>query len=574
MSLTKVSHSMISGTIFSPLDYGAVGNGSTDDYVGFQAAITAAGASGGIVDGGALTYCIDTGNLVINYDNVIVQNCTLKRTNSSNTGYTLRFATTTNTTGGGVINVKFIGIPTLAANAGLGMGTATYKANKYIIDNVEATLHGQYGVGIEAGDNWRISNVRVTEHGLTSGAISSCIGFYVYPKIASSGGQLNNVSAELSAGCVANASANTAAIKLQTHQQFTGTNIRAVSGSEQACSIDSIQGIIRNLYVVQSGSDAGLAVGNYNPAHSFSGQKFTLDGFVVQGSGSAVNNEFLIAGGDNGQYKLTGCIVRNGKAGGAGFLALSNTKDCVFENLSFGDMRFSAANRGYSVNSAASTNNIYRNVTVDGSAGGGVLAIETSNSLIENCGGIAADTKTVSNFVVYGDSNEIVTPSVINGSTNAIQIVGDSNLIFNPTLSTIVGRSIFFPSGSDNNIIYGANNLASVGTGILNSGTNNLVYSFNPTVVADVGNASSIPSWISGQRTFVWNTALTADQSVTLNTASVPNGARYRIVRTANATGAFNLNVGTGPLKALTAGQWCDVDYNGSAWVLTAFGSL
>ena len=62
--------------------------------------------------------------------------------------------------------------------------------------------------------------------------------------------------------------------------------------------------------------------------------------------------------------------------------------------------------------------------------------------------------------------------------------------------------------------------------------------------------------------------------AVTLATSTALNGSKFRIVRTANATGAFNLNVGTGPLKALTAGQWCDVEYNGSAWFLSAFGSL
>jgi hypothetical protein len=44
-------------------------------------------------------------------------------------------------------------------------------------------------------------------------------------------------------------------------------------------------------------------------------------------------------------------------------------------------------------------------------------------------------------------------------------------------------------------------------------------------------------------------------------------GRTFRIVRTANATGAFNLNVGTGPLKALAVSTWCDVTYNGSAWL-------
>lgn len=66
----------------------------------------------------------------------------------------------------------------------------------------------------------------------------------------------------------------------------------------------------------------------------------------------------------------------------------------------------------------------------------------------------------------------------------------------------------------------------------------------------------------------------TADRAVTLSTTNVYNGVRFRVIRTANATGAFNLNVGTGPLKAMgTAGSFCDVEYNGSAWILTAYGT-
>lgn len=48
MSLTKVSFSMITGAPINVLDYGAVGNGTTDDSAAFIAAATAAGVNGAI----------------------------------------------------------------------------------------------------------------------------------------------------------------------------------------------------------------------------------------------------------------------------------------------------------------------------------------------------------------------------------------------------------------------------------------------------------------------------------------------------------------------------------------------
>jgi Pectate lyase superfamily protein/Ubiquitin-activating enzyme E1 FCCH domain len=77
--------------------------------------------------------------------------------------------------------------------------------------------------------------------------------------------------------------------------------------------------------------------------------------------------------------------------------------------------------------------------------------------------------------------------------------------------------------------------------------------------------------------TQVWNTPLTSNRTVTLTavTASANSGmgVKFRIVRTANATGASTLTVLT---KALTAGQWVDVEWNQVtlAWVETGFGSL
>jgi hypothetical protein len=91
-------------------------------------------------------------------------------------------------------------------------------------------------------------------------------------------------------------------------------------------------------------------------------------------------------------------------------------------------------------------------------------------------------------------------------------------------------------------------------------------------VTANVGDASKSIQTRVDEDTQIWSTTLTADRTVTLDTTGVYPGAKFRIARP--AAGAFNLNVGSGPLKALPAGSWCDVEYNGSAWVLTAYGAL
>jgi hypothetical protein len=95
-------------------------------------------------------------------------------------------------------------------------------------------------------------------------------------------------------------------------------------------------------------------------------------------------------------------------------------------------------------------------------------------------------------------------------------------------------------------------------------------------VSSDNGDASiSLYSYTPG-KTQLFNTPLTTNRVVSLSTAgaSVANDGKckFKVVRTAASTGAFTLSVGG--LKSLSAGQWCEVEYNGSSWMLTAFGSL
>lgn len=68
---------------------------------------------------------------------------------------------------------------------------------------------------------------------------------------------------------------------------------------------------------------------------------------------------------------------------------------------------------------------------------------------------------------------------------------------------------------------------------------------------------------------------IAAIRTVTLVSTQGVRGTRLRVVRTAAATGASAWNIGSGPLKALAVGQWCDVSVDPTgAWALDGFGAL
>lgn len=94
----------------------------------------------------------------------------------------------------------------------------------------------------------------------------------------------------------------------------------------------------------------------------------------------------------------------------------------------------------------------------------------------------------------------------------------------------------------------------------------------NPSVSSDRGNASITIKASEDALTQVFSTALTTGRTVTLSTVHAYSGAKFRVVRQASATGASGLDVGG--LKTLAVGTWCEVEYNGMAWILTGYGAL
>ncbi len=65
---------------------------------------------------------------------------------------------------------------------------------------------------------------------------------------------------------------------------------------------------------------------------------------------------------------------------------------------------------------------------------------------------------------------------------------------------------------------------------------------------------------------------LTAVRTVALSGTDAHPGARFRIVR--HGGGAFALNVGAGPLRALATGDWAELVFDGADWYVAAAGNL
>lgn len=282
---------------------------------------------------------------------------------------------------------------------------------------------------------------------------------------------------------------------------------------------------------------------------TFSGNNFiyTSTGTNRAGIYLAGDCEFAHISGNN--FKGPG----SGQSGGrAVFL------DTVINDVSVIGNRFSGWERPMALYSAAA--DAYINITFN--ANDCAEDMTSAGSWLANEGSATIGSNVVQmwNTTSAGVNNA---RNFLDKSANRLLEWSDSFNNPNSNISGGVGSIYVVPIANRNPGYW----LKENGTG--NTGWRGIITN---SVSADKGNADATLTPGTSEHTNLWATTLTADRTVTLATSNVQAGARFRIVRT--AAGAFNLNVGTGPLKALAASEWCDVEYNGSAWLLTAFGSL
>ena len=92
------------------------------------------------------------------------------------------------------------------------------------------------------------------------------------------------------------------------------------------------------------------------------------------------------------------------------------------------------------------------------------------------------------------------------------------------------------------------------------------------TVDTDIGDSDITLTVGSSNPIQLFSTTLTANRTVTLDTTNAINGDSFRIVRT--GLGAYTIDVGGLKTLPSATAAWCDVSFNGTAWILTAYGTL
>lgn len=92
------------------------------------------------------------------------------------------------------------------------------------------------------------------------------------------------------------------------------------------------------------------------------------------------------------------------------------------------------------------------------------------------------------------------------------------------------------------------------------------------SVSADRGDTSQTLTAGTDATTQRWATTLTANRTITLSTTGAVNGDRFRIVRT--GLGSFTLDVGGLKTIPSATAAWADVEFDGTAWVLTGYGTF
>lgn len=383
------------------------------------------------------------------------------------------------------------------------------------------------------------------------------------------------------------------------------------------------------------------AVRSYENGINYMGGVF--DSQIVGGSGTYCTSDGAELGGE--RNTISGFVAHHNKYAGIGFSSL----DGVIDNpVCYGNGTASSTTRGFGISiSSGARIRINNPVCFDNNHQGisifpGIdTVIITNPDLANNCAlagggveeikaGTGAQNIRVTGGRIKGGANTLYGVNgigVLGFTVTGVDLTGSAmtqSVLVQSTSDSVTVRDNLTPhpvsiGGSVTNVINERNTAPSISTGprttpqtfwaavapttgtyiagdvVINNaaisgrvwgwycvaagtpGTWQAIGFLNQRDSLTQGDASFGYTASAGERVIRYVTALTADRTVTLNSATAVKGHRARVTRT--GAGAFNLNVVNGPnsavLKVLaTANTWADFDFDGTNWVPTASGML
>lgn len=136
------------------------------------------------------------------------------------------------------------------------------------------------------------------------------------------------------------------------------------------------------------------------------------------------------------------------------------------------------------------------------------------------------------------------------------------------TYSTVPSATLTAASAS-------ASSVADAGDFYVGTNVESVLQEIAGGIAEDNGDADATFTNSSSSRIQRWDTALTANRTLTLSTSNAKEGAWVLAVRASGATGNFTLSVG-GLATLRAPGEWakCVYDAGTSAWVLVGYGIL
>lgn len=208
-----------------------------------------------------------------------------------------------------------------------------------------------------------------------------------------------------------------------------------------------------------------------------------------------------------------------------------------------------------------------------------------------NVGGVSTTDVTISNNLVKNYSVGVSTNSGNPSSNNNVQQIDNTAVsCTTPSAATsadvvrtrrIITRQTAPTAGSYNSgdVCFNAvpTNGSILGFTCTTSGSPGTWLSMgmlNQFALTVIGDADVTLTPLTARGVQLYNSPLTANRTVTLSSTNAWLGLLYRITRTSASTGAFVVNVGTGPLAALSSGEWVDVGWFASGYVVLAKGTL